>query len=113
MTPDESMPAAASSGEAVAEVPVRTEWDRVQEQHADIVRALNDTAVSLTIRSAEGLAMFQGLSDSSSNGDVHDLLEEGHLASVEQALGETPAAASASSAGHDRPAGTGEHSSPA
>jgi hypothetical protein len=84
-----------------------------QEQHAKIVRALNDTAVSLTIRSAEGLAMFQGLSNPLSNGDVYDLLEKGHRASVAQALGETPAEAPASSAGHDRPADTGEHSSPA
>lgn len=115
MTSDESTPAAASDvddAEALARAPVHTEWDRVQEQHANIVNTLNDTAVSLTIRSAEGLAMFQGLSDRSTNGHVHDLLEKGHIASVEQALGEPPAEASASPAGHDQPAGTGEHSSP-
>jgi len=62
MTRDESAPAEASGAEG-AKPPRRTEWDHIKERHKKIVDALNDTPVSLTIRSAEGLAMFEGLSD--------------------------------------------------
>lgn len=106
MTPEQSTTGPANGREETeddAGSGVRTEWDRVSEQHAKIVQALNDTPVSVTIRSAEGLRMFQGLADASSNGDVHELLREGHEASVAQALGETPGLGDPP-AGKDQPA---------
>jgi hypothetical protein len=56
-----------------------TEWHRVKEQHQEIVDSLNQTAVSFTARSAEGLAMYKGLESHTVNGHTRPLAKQGHI----------------------------------
>lgn len=64
-----------------------TEWHRVKRQHQAIVESLNETPVSFTARSAEGLAMYRGIESHAINGSTRALAELGHEISTLRALG--------------------------
>jgi hypothetical protein len=53
-------------------------WRQVEAEYEKVVTALNDQAVSATIRSAEGVALYRGIDSHNANGGMRQLAEAGH-----------------------------------
>ncbi len=90
-----------------------TEWDKVKKRHRDIVRKLNETPVSFTVPSAEGLAMYEGLDSHAINGEIGELARAAHTELVARAKRELAGEPQPDTGNGTAPAGKPEPPAPA